>query len=314
MTSNTDKCGRGEGRPVELQGSTFFDFVSRLNNRTYRLFVRIPEGVPPANGFPVLYLFDGNLNFSMAAEVARGLSLAGEVHPAIVVGIGYPTDDLMAAMVSRFTDLSIAASQTWIDGLSAKIPGLTESITGGVDDFLRVLEDDIKPMIAELAPVNVAHQTLLGHSLGGLAVLRALFTRPTSFRSFVASSPSIWWADRQILAGEAQFASAVTRGTAQPRVLIAAGGLERFPRRPELPYFKSEADAFNTAASVRMIDNATDLASRLASISGGPNYHVSSFVFDEESHASVLPAVICRGIQFGLGIEGVFLRQPSGAG
>jgi alpha-beta hydrolase superfamily lysophospholipase len=59
--------------------------------------------------------------------------------------------------------------------------GLTPDNVGGVDDFLQVIEKEIKPRVAALVPVNAGNQALFGHSIGGLAVLRALFTEPMRF-------------------------------------------------------------------------------------------------------------------------------------
>jgi predicted alpha/beta superfamily hydrolase len=63
-------------------------------------------------------------------------------------------------------------------------------------------------------------------SLGGLAVVRALFTEPTAYRSFIADSPSLWYDGGSVLDGEKQFAADVTSGRIAPRVLIAVGARE----------------------------------------------------------------------------------------
>jgi len=60
-----------------------------------------------------------------------------------------------------------------------------------MDDFLKVIETDMKPRVFALAPVDRGNQTLFGHSFGGLTVLEALFREPGAFRTFVAASPSI---------------------------------------------------------------------------------------------------------------------------
>mgnify|MGYP001546589236 CR=1 FL=1 len=57
-------------------------------------------------------------------------------------------------------------------------------------------------------------------------MVRALFTEPNAFRSFIASSPSLWWDGDAVLKGEEKFAAAVTAGRAAPRILITAGGDE----------------------------------------------------------------------------------------
>ena len=71
----------------------------------------------------------------------------------------------------------------------------------------------LKPFVAERYPIDRTGQIIWGHSLGGLIVLRALFRNPDSFSTFVLSSPSIWWNDREILADEEAFSKRVRTGT-----------------------------------------------------------------------------------------------------
>lgn len=63
--------------------------------RDYHIFVSVPADPPPESGFPVIYLLDGNSVFATMTEAIRIQSRGPErtgVYPAIVVGIGYPTD------------------------------------------------------------------------------------------------------------------------------------------------------------------------------------------------------------------------------
>ena len=68
---------------------------------TYRIFVSYPAVEAPADGFPVLYVLDGNASFAAFAE-ARRIQERFEIGRSIVVGIGYPTD--LAYDVRRLND------------------------------------------------------------------------------------------------------------------------------------------------------------------------------------------------------------------
>ena len=175
-------------KPVALVGARQWDFTSTRNGRAYRVFIWIPEIEPPEGGFPVVYGLDANTQFPMASDMVRAWSLGGAIKPAVLVGIGYPTHRLSEAMVLRFKDLSLPASAEWMASSVHPMGGITPEQVGGADDFLRVIEDEIKPAVAALAQVNPAEQTLMGHSLGGLTVLRALFTRTGAYTRFVAAS------------------------------------------------------------------------------------------------------------------------------
>jgi pimeloyl-ACP methyl ester carboxylesterase len=143
----------------------------------------------------------------------------------------------------------------------------------------------------------------MGHSLGGLAVLRILFTRPAMFRTFVASSPSIWWSDQAILAGEQAFREKVEAGEVSPRLLIDVGGREQTPDSGALRHFKTMAEAQASADFCGMVENARALGQRLGSLKSGHGYVAETVVFTDEGHVSVLPAAISRGLQFALGVD-----------
>ena len=80
--------------PVTVPGAKEFTLRSAAG-KDYRIFVAVPDGKPPAAGFPVLYLLDGNAYFVAAADAMREQSTfasMSQVQPLIVVGVGYPGD------------------------------------------------------------------------------------------------------------------------------------------------------------------------------------------------------------------------------
>src|SRR5690606_1115678 len=74
---------------------------------------------------------------------------------------------------------------------------------GGADAFLAFIEQELKPFIAGRYPADVEDTTLLGHSLGGLFTLHALFTSPRSFARYVALSPAAQYGDEILFREEA---------------------------------------------------------------------------------------------------------------
>jgi predicted alpha/beta superfamily hydrolase len=175
---------------------------------------------------------------------------------------------------------------------------------------LQFLIQDVKPLIERQFDIDRKRQVLLGHSLGGLFVLHVLFTHPDDFQTYVASSPSIWWNDRSILAEEHDFLGRMTAKTPeQPagkassseaavtghplRLLISVGELEQTPR---------PGDASQRAAMLkrnRMVGNARELSERLAPLSQ-LGLRVTFTQFEEENHGSVVPMAISRAVRLGL--------------
>lgn len=247
------------------------DFTSAVDGHTYRVQIAIPYLPPPKAGYPVLYVLDGDAYFGTFASAARLRTIARELEPAVVVGIGYPDgqDDMRVVMARRDFDLT-PTQGTAADLAQTKALTNVTPTYAGADQFLKVIQTEIKPRVAAAVPVDPARAMLFGHSLGGLFVLHALFTQPGAFQTWLALSPSIWWDGRVVLKDEASFSSQVATGKAAPRVFIAVGAKEQL-----------KPDAF------MMVGNATDLAGRLSGLKGPPGYVVASKVFDGQTHLSV---------------------------
>ncbi|WP_207483666.1 alpha/beta hydrolase [Arenibaculum pallidiluteum] len=273
--------------PVTVPGAEQWDIVSLATGGVHRIMLWLPQGPPPAGGFPVLYLLDGNATFATAVDALRiriRRNDATGVPPAVVVGIGYPTDEPFA-IERRSVDLTPPGTG---------VPG-----TGGATAFLRFIEEELKPAVARALPVDPGRQSILGHSYGGLFVLHVLFTSPGSFQTYVAGSPSIWFGDRRVLAGEAPFAASLAeRPAGTLRLLVGVGGHEQDLSPAERRSPHAAARAVRKAGN-RMVDEAAALAARLAplSIHGLRTEFVQ---FAGEDHASVLPVLIGRGIGFAL--------------
>jgi predicted alpha/beta superfamily hydrolase len=90
-----------------------------------------------------------------------------------------------------------------------------DRLTGGRAGFLAMIGDELLPELARRHSLDRSQMTLYGHSLGGLFVLHALFTRPNLFARYVAADPSVWWN-----AGESQREAAAFVGG-----VLAAGGV-----------------------------------------------------------------------------------------
>jgi predicted alpha/beta superfamily hydrolase len=304
---------------VTIPNSRVIDFVSSVNKHRYRINIALPDVPPPPQGYRVLYLFDGNGYFGSVAEAVR---MNGNAVDVVVVGIGYPDTPefisdsearypapvgmlaqvpprMRARMRERTYDLSLPMSDAVLaEETPAALGTRSAREVGGIDELLKTIEQDVKPRVAALTTIDAKNQALFGHSLGGLAVLRALFTEPGAFRTFIAASPSIWWGNRAVLAGETGFTATVAAGKASPRVLITMGS-EEGAMPSKLPPGYDKAQVAKMMERSRMVDNARELAARLAAIKGAPGYQVGDYaVFAQQGHGiSVWPA-IGRAVEF----------------
>lgn len=263
----------------------------------FRIFVARPLLPPPPAGYPVIYMLDGNAAFGTMTEAVRLQSArpqATGVEPAVVVGIGYPTD-LPLDLERRTFDYTPEVDRT---ALSPRPDGSPWPPTGGAAAFLDFIEDELKPMISAELPVDPHRQALFGHSFGGLFTLYALFKKPHAFRAYIAGSPSIWFGDRAILAAERDLPALLRDGAADLRVMIAVGALEQTlsPGEQQAPAGARRAAWIEKN---RMVDNARELAERLEGLAPR-GVRVAYEEFPGENHVSVIPALISRALRFAL--------------
>ena len=198
-------------------------------------------------------------------------------------------------MTSRLRDLT---PETPPEGLPQRpgMPPMAPDAVGGAEEFHRFLVEELRPAIARSNPIDQDRQTLFGYSLAGLFTLHVLFNHPRAYRSFAAASPSIWWNDRAVLAGEKALAEAIERGETSPRVMISVGAREQTPsHRPTPGMSREENEAL--LAEARMVDNAWELATRLSRITG-EGYAACFHAFEDEDHLTCLAAAVGRALDF----------------
>ena len=281
--------------PAKVPFAVQFDLPSKITGRTYRILLHRPQSAPPKDGWPVIYLLDSRSIFGTAASQVVLRTSQGH-SGALVVGIGYP--EVAATSTLRAFDLTPSVPPPGSPGATA-VPGSKPSDFGGAALFHRFMIEELRPVIAAIAPVDSRNQSLIGYSLGGLFALGVLFDHPDAYRTIVAGSPSIWFNDRELLRKEPRFAAAVKAGTVTTRVLITSDGWEQSPPDSQLPSdAKQRAAALKRAAEYAMVDNARGLASRLGGLKGALGYKVRYVLFPEETHLTGNPAATSRGVAF----------------
>ncbi|WP_444898670.1 alpha/beta hydrolase [Microbulbifer sp. VAAC004] len=212
------QAGTAEPTTFTRQGILSYNFHSDLLGRGFVIDVLLPLSFNPEDNtrYPVIYMTDGYMNFPMVAPNLIHEQVPDEqgntkLPPVILVGISHPLDS--SNFTLRLTDFT-------------PVPGEIRGNTlgGGANQFLAFLENELKPFINNSFKGDESDETLAGHSLGGLLALHALFNHTDNFDRYVIGSPSIWWADKQILESELAYAE---RQTDLPKsVYMFIGGEE----------------------------------------------------------------------------------------
>lgn len=185
----------------------------------YRIFVSAPAGGEvPEDGYPVLYVLDGNAYFGSFAQ-ARWVQEYLPAGKSIVVGVGYPGEE--AWDVRRLADFTAPL----LDPPPRQWRELAEYRSGARKQFLDFLTGTLRSEIGRRYKVDPDRHSLFGHSLGGLFALYALYERPQAFHSIVAASPSMEWNEQGILDDERAFTGRLLGGKIgrTSRLLVVVG-------------------------------------------------------------------------------------------
>jgi predicted alpha/beta superfamily hydrolase len=146
--------------------------------------------VVPAR-YPVLYLLDGFEHFHAVSGLiqALGTGVNGTFAIPEMIVVAIPN-----VGASRERDLTPTHATRGADG--AELPDQSES--GGGPAFLDFIRNELIPHI-DAAYRTIPYRVFVGHSLGGITTLNALYTMPETFSAYVAIDPSLWWDKRVLL-------------------------------------------------------------------------------------------------------------------
>lgn len=279
--------------PVTLAGATYTDIKFDNADQPHRIFLYRPDKPAPLEGWPILYLTDGNACFATsvdALKVQASYPNGTNVNEGVIVAIGYPTDEPYDPL-RRSWDLSPPPGRVY----PPFYPDTPDVKTGGGSRFLVLIEDELKPWIEQQVPIDQSRQALFGHSFGGLFALFMLFSKPQAFTRWIAASPAIYWEDANILSLEKEFLDSLD-APLDIELHLSAGEYEG---EKLAPFHKGSADEQKrqqNAKEIRTIDLARDLAQRWTASAA----FTGIATFEEyagENHMSVLPAALNRAVQ-----------------
>lgn len=244
--------------PWQIERSDVFTLRS-ADGHEYRVMVAWPDSPPPPQGWPVLWLLDGDDNFAVATVTARRLARAGARS-----GVG---EGVIVAIDSGGLSRRIFDYTPHVPGyvIPKGSPAAGQPL-GGANAFLAFLHDTVRPEIARRWRVDTGRQTLMGHSFGGLLALHALAQGGTWTR-YVAISPSLWYGNGLIARQAVEMSPAAGR-----HVLLAAGDREGPP-----------AGASGTLAGVATTLSSRGIDARFAVLNG-------------QSHGSTMMAAMADSI------------------
>ncbi|MEG1688716.1 MAG: alpha/beta hydrolase-fold protein [Hafnia sp.] len=267
--------------PYQIPDTQIFTFHSPQNG-DYKIMVYVPKTKPSAQGWPVMYILDGDTYFAQAASLLAQQSCARcALEPGVIVAIGYDgksrRDRDYRPHVQKIAQEHNPQGGTYPTGAA-----------GQSDLFFAFIEDELKPDIAQRFPIDKQRQGLFGHSYGGLFTIDMATKHPQSFTNWFASSPSVWWNQRYLQQQAEQFL-VNKRPMVSPSGIIrlSVGGDEQTlqPFEQKLPEEK-QAILKQHRAQRAMVDGVKTLNDTLKKIDGYSE-KVSFQCYPHQSHISV---------------------------
>lgn len=238
-------------------------------NLHYRLDLAIPLKAPPAAGYPVMYLLDGNNALAELKEEWLGELADG--NPPLLVMIGYEMDDRYD-MEQRTRDYTGASSAAFLD----------------------LIQNRIKPLVQSRYPIDQAQQSLWGHSFGGLFVLYALLEQPLAFQNWFAASASLWY---QPQTWDKAMAFAGITGQPVRQVLIMRGSKEG-----KLPIKSFDGGSLERRKAMEAvpIEANREVARHLSEV---PGIQARYRAFEGLNHTEVFSAALHPALRLAAGLK-----------
>ncbi|WP_442981349.1 alpha/beta hydrolase [Rhizobium sp. S152] len=272
-----------------LPGTVHFDLEPMDGGNPYRIFLFVPKGEPPADGWPLLVTTDGNATFpfAVASIVTQAPYPTGtNVDWGVIAAIGYPTNEPYDAF-RRAWDLGPPPIKSY----PPYVEGGPPVRIGGSGQLLDFIEHRLLPKLDAMTRIDPTRRSLFGHSFGGLFALYALFERPWLFARWIAASPTIYWEASEILNNEAG-----RQPVSGPDVFLylSAGEYEG----DELAPFQYRSDDAASRSEKRKVERTVSLAREMADRLGGPATGIRTQfeLFVGQTHMSVLGPAVNRAV------------------
>ena len=161
--------------------TTFFSIYSQQVQDRFTITLTHVGPLLPNAGASTVYYLDANIKSgNKLRELLSDSIYASRVRNILFVGVGYKGDNVSR----RKRDFIPPAYST-------QGSKLQKANYGRANKFYAFLTQELIPNIDSIYITN-GRRALIGHSLGGLFVMYALFQPKSFFQSYIAMSPSLW--------------------------------------------------------------------------------------------------------------------------
>lgn len=160
---------------------------SKILGEQRKIWVHVPNGANQK--YPVVYVLDGDSHFSSVVGMIQQLSaINGNMMCPKMIVVGIPNTDRTRDLTPTHIDADpfVPADSTFY------------KTSGGGENFIAFIEKELMPYIDAKYP-TAPYKMLIGHSLGGLAVMQTFVHHNDLFNSYICIDPSMWWDNQKLL-------------------------------------------------------------------------------------------------------------------
>jgi len=237
---------------------------SKIVGDRYLIQTFIPDQkTVPIDSLPIVFVLDADMSFGLVYDIVRWLHWGREIPYVAVVGISYGTGqkDWWAKRSRDFSE-SKDVTKHWGDW----------PLAGGAADFKNFIEKELFEFLETEYNLKSDSRTIIGLSLGGLFCADILFSKPELFDNYIILGPALLWNDKEIFKQESRFAE--NHSALNANVFTAIGELDHEDVKTPFTEFIDQIKSRNYKGLT-----------------------LNTWVIEDETHLSMLPASVTRGLK-----------------
>jgi len=239
-------------------------FDSKIIGDKFLIQCYIPEQeTTPTESLPIVFVLDSDMSFGLTYDVIRWLNWGKEIPPVAIIGISYGAGQ-SNWWEKRSRDYLPSRDQTKVWG--------DWPLAGGGDNFKKFLDSELFKFVKDEFNLKSNNRTIVGLSFGGLFCADMLFSDTQLFNNYIILGPALLWNNKEILAKETK-------------------------------YFESHKSLkANVFTAIGILDDKTIIEPWAEFVSLIESRKYSELIFnkwiiDNETHLSMLPAGLTRGLK-----------------
>ncbi|NQX82483.1 MAG: alpha/beta hydrolase [Flavobacteriaceae bacterium] len=248
-----------EPKDLFIVGTESINFHSEINNSEYKLYVNLPEGYDENSNkkYPVFYALDGYRIFGITTRIYKGLIFDGFVPEMIIIGINNSGAKDTNPTLHRTRDLT----PTPIERLST---------SGGAANFLKVLSDEIIPLVERTYKTDKTNRTLVGTSHAGMFAHYTLFKQPSLFNNYIINNATFDYDDGYSYRLEEEFYQ--KNKSIKAKVLLVSSEFDDMPSVTKMVEQIKKNNYSGLTLDFRMVENMGHLGGEAEAVNQGMRF------------------------------------------